>query len=396
MRRLQDNPPDLRFTEIERILREYINVGNSCAIVGVGSVGKSNLLRLLQRPDVLQFHKDQGNLSTADGNKIATLLVDPHLALEIPRVEEAFIYPLAGSAWHGYEHILYRLFLLMEGQYLEWEQQVDDEALLARGWKDNELFEQIQDKLQRMWSGNNPLTPLLGLRLLEHALQQFFWYRPGSRIVIMFDEFEKCMETMPPAFFQALRGLRDNFKYRLMYIVSSRREIDELAAETGRAWEYESFLELFTDRYEYVGLYDRPDTNVMINRLCTRHGEEWVNSDPRRLLIYDVTDGHAGFVRAVFSANERILTGRPIKRVMEGLLKDPGVSQECETIWYSLSEVAQSTIQAIMADKPISDSDRNVGRLRAKRLIVREEAGMTVAPPIFRAYLEHKFSEMQE
>jgi hypothetical protein len=46
-----------------------------------------------------------------------------------------------------------------------------------------------------------------------------------------------------------------------------------------------------------------------------------------------------------------------------------------------------------MEAKLISDSDRNVVRLRAKRLVVREEAGMTVAPPIFRAFLEHKFSE---
>ncbi len=392
MRKLQDIPPNLRFTEIERILRGYINAGDSCAIVGVGSVGKSNLLRLLQRQDVLQFHKDQGNLPAFDKNQIATLLVDPYLTLEIPREGGTFIYPLSGSAWHGYEHILYRLFLLIEEQYLTWEQQVDNETLLARGWKDNDLFEQIQDKLQRMWSGNNPFTPLLGLRLLEHALQQYFWYRPGSRIIIMFDEFEKCIMTMPPTFFQALRGLRDNFKYRLMFIVTSRREIDELVLETGHAREYESFLELFTDRYEYVGLYDRSDTDVMIDRLCTRHGEEWVNADPRRALIYEATDGHAGLVRAVFSAHERILTGRPNRRVLEGLLKDPGICQECETIWLSLSEEARGTIQAIMEGRPISDNDGSIMRLKARRLILREESGMTVAPPIFRAYLEHKFS----
>ena len=42
-----------RDREVSQIMGA-IQAGNSCTIIGIGSAGKSNLLRFLQRPDILQ------------------------------------------------------------------------------------------------------------------------------------------------------------------------------------------------------------------------------------------------------------------------------------------------------------------------------------------------------
>ena len=48
-------PITFRASEVEQIMA-VLRAGESCTVVGIGSVGKSNLLRFLQREDVRQAY----------------------------------------------------------------------------------------------------------------------------------------------------------------------------------------------------------------------------------------------------------------------------------------------------------------------------------------------------
>src|SRR5437773_10261607 len=51
-------PLSSRKKEVDRIFSS-IRAGDSCSIVGIGSVGKSNLLRFIQQDNVRQVHLQQ-------------------------------------------------------------------------------------------------------------------------------------------------------------------------------------------------------------------------------------------------------------------------------------------------------------------------------------------------
>jgi len=278
-------PLTFRAEEVKATL-DHIAAGNSCSIVGIGSVGKSNLLRFLQRKDVRQAYlgDDWASflLTYVDTNKM-----------------------LRQSAWGLMELMLHQLLIELT------HQQADDETLQA-----------IDDLHRR---ATERKTRFLTLRYLDRALN-LVCNRLGYRPVFLIDEFDGVCRTMPRRGFAALRALRDEYKYRLTYVVATRLALKRLRDD---ASEIEAFEELTSPHTIWLGPYSDADARVMLQRLEGRH--DVTVDDPARQTMLEVTGGHPGLLREAFQA-----ALEDPADLVERLAGRSAVRDECQRIWLSL------------------------------------------------------------
>jgi len=356
---------NFREQEIAYILSR-MKVGDSVSVVGVGSVGKSNLLRHFLRDDVQRLHLDE------EGDWIHMVLIDPNNMLSsLPLTPNSKTL----SGWSGYEimtHRLHKAFYPLTGL-----DQEEKKAFLY-------AYEQLHN-------GNNPLLPFIGLRYLELALEQLLQQDSSVgrnlKVVFVFDEFESMLLHLPTKFFQTLRGLRDDYKYQLMYITLTRRSIPQIIEEKDYSWnELEPFVELFTDSTLFLGPYSESDAIAMLDRLSARQG---VNYPPsfRRFLLR-VTGGYAGILRASFRLAGQIPFGTPEDKAFQFLAENVAIITECQTIWESLTEAERVALRQIVANQSEDVSVTAVSLLLEKQLLPRQ--GVEINPPLFQEFVRRE------
>src|SRR5262245_45367888 len=137
--RTRKQPLDFRKEEVGRIMERW-RAAESCSLVGVGSVGKSNLLQHLADTDVQTYY-----MQVAEINHFKAVIIDPSLLGPLP---------IAGvnmdqvRCWAGYELMMHRLFLA----FYPFELLSKEEA------------RQFVDTYQALQDGTNPLYAYMGLR----------------------------------------------------------------------------------------------------------------------------------------------------------------------------------------------------------------------------------------
>ncbi len=357
------NPKNLNYREAEtRWTLGKLNAGNSCALVGVGSVGKSNLLRHLQYPEVQQFY-----LGT-DAENMHMIFIDPNNMLDpLP--------PVAGSAypsgWSGYEIMTHRLFRHFQPMFQMMAPHVA-----------NDFYEVYQNLI----NGENPLAVHVGLRNFEHCIDLII--RQGVRLTFLFDEFELMFKELPPKFFRTLRGLRDDYKYELMYLTVTRKAMPDLIIENNYDYDgLEPFTELFSDSTKYIGGYSEADARVVMQQIVDRNNVRY--SPSIQEMIVRTTGGHAGLMRAGYSAATNLIEGLDEEESAERLTRSRAVQAEANTIWLSLNAAEQETLRLLMSNKGDSVDQRSpeVRLLAEKQLVARRGEWLTVTPMVFRVWL---------
>ncbi|NPV65676.1 MAG: hypothetical protein HPY64_00865 [Anaerolineae bacterium] len=363
-----------RYEEIKEILAK-VKAGDSCSVVGIGAVGKSNLLRHLLRPETQKHHL--GDLA----NELKLVLVDPNNMLDsLPLLTGQ----QALSPWAGYEimtHRLYKAFYPFTG--------FNDE--------DKKAFQYAYDQLH---NGRNPLIPHIGLRYLE-AILEILLGQPAAgglrrRIAFVFDEFEGTLTQLPVKFFQALRGIRDDYKYNLTYITFTRRPIPQLIAELGfDHLAFEPFVELFTGNTLYLGPYSDADAKAMLDRLSERKGVTYPPSF--RNFLLRVSGNHAGLLRASFDLAGQIAFGTPESEALHFLANSQPIQMECQTIWDSLSKDEQIALKDLIRQPVTNDRNRVViALLQDKHLLTSEGNNPQIVPILFREYVRQQSRLPQE
>ncbi len=373
---------DLRKKEIGRILTR-LDAGDSCSVVGVGSVGKSNLLRHLLRPETLRFHLQEKSRT------IRMVLVDPNNMLGA--------LPSRGqpSAWAGYEIMVHRLYKTFH-------------PLINELGLDREQQEKLLLAYKELHNGSNPLLPLIGLRYLELALEQVLKSVDGSdrliepsgesvkseklplRVVFVLDEFEEMLAQLPPRFFQTLRGIRDDYKYRVMYMTFTRRPIPQIIEEEGYpADKLEPFVELFNDGTYFLGPYDRKDAVAMIENLSKRQGVNY--PDSFREFLLKVSGGHAGLLRASFRLAADIPFGTPEDKALRFFMESPAIALECQTIWDSLTEDEREALRRLLSGREVNTSSAAV-RLLLEKQLLKGQGAIEVNPPLFREFVRRQIA----
>ncbi|MBZ0303407.1 MAG: hypothetical protein K8J31_26935 [Anaerolineae bacterium] len=361
-------PLDYRQEEVGRIMERW-RATESCSLVGVGSVGKSNLMQHLANPVVQQAYMKETHVG-----QFGAIIIDPSMLGPLPADSDEQI-----ACWIGYELMMHRMFMAFH------QSELLDAKEMSRFV---EIYETLQD-------GSNPLYAYMGLRYFELGLDLLM--SKGIQIVFMFDEFEEMLKSLPIKFFLTLRGLRDSNKKQLSYLTFTRVPLMAVAEqESIDLLKIEEFMELFTDNVFYIGPYNNRDAHRMVDDLCRRNNrvyEEYV----KNFLVW-ATGGFAGLLRASFRMLESfsdlnltvVMTDGPA--LAEELSRKQPVQMECKTIWNSLSmaerqvlEVASGKLASFKRDV---EADQAAEYLVRKKLLRSEGNLLTIHPPVFHYFVK--------
>ncbi len=366
--RTRVQPIDFRREEVTYIMQRW-RAGDSCSLVGVGSVGKSNLLQHLAHPQTHQHY-----LGTDDPTAFKAIIIDPNLLGPLPHSGEQAEQV---RAWAGYELMMHRLFLA----FYPFEHVSESEA------------QDFYDTYHALQDGSNPLYTYMGLRYFELGLD--FLFRRGIRLVFMFDEFEELLKQMPVKFFQNLRGLRDANKRQLSYLTFTRTPLPTLIDQYDiDMLGIEPFAELFTDNLLYVGPYNPVDARRMLDNLMGRNSRPYPEVIIKFLLW--ATGGFAGLLRAAYRSvdalNDIDESATLNDDAARTLARRRAVREECRTIWTSLTPAEQHVLKAAAGLTPLynsRDTENAANMLVPKRLISmdRVHSAYAIEPPVFRAYV---------
>lgn len=366
--RAKGQPLDFRREEV-RYVTDRWRAADCCSLVGVGSVGKSNLLLHLGSYEVQKAY-----LQLTSENDFKAVIINPNMLGPLPPVtpeSEQF------RCWAGYELIMHRL--LMAFYPFEKFEREDAEKFYA-------LYETLQD-------GTNPLYTYMGLRYLERGLDILFRY--GVRIVLMFDEFEDMLKNLPPKFFQTLRGLRDSNKRRFSYLTFTRAPLNHLVDLYDLPHlEMEPFIELFTDSILYVGPYNEIDARRMVDNLMSRNNKNYPEATIRFLTWS--TGNYAGLLRSGFRLLESFsitdLRDSQDEELLRQLASRRSIRDECAMLWASLTPIEQHTLKMVAhlaPYQPTSESEQAIAMLVQKRLlrVERPQNVLFIEPPVFRMFM---------
>jgi len=358
-----------RLEEVKYITRRWKS-SEHISLVGVGSVGKSNLLHHLTDKDVhTEYLKESAE-------QFGTIMIAPYFLGPLPtdgnNVDQY-------KCWAGLELIMHRLYM----------------TFYPFEFLDEEDAQRFFELYQALQNGNNPIFAYMGLRYLELGLKILF--DNGIRIVLMFDEFDEFLSTMPPKFFQILRGLRDSYKYKLTFLTFTRSTLPVLVDRLDIDYYLiEPFIELFTDNVLYVGPYSDEDALSMLNILVKRQPEQKYPEHVLKFLLY-ASGKFAGIMRASLRVLDNLgqIQSEDIhdENLIHKLSQRSSIRTESKTIWLSLSPIEQHVLKAVAQLEIYNDTDifnDAIKMLLQKRLLTinRNTETLTIAPPIFRHFIQ--------
>ncbi|MDX2138405.1 MAG: hypothetical protein SF123_09955 [Chloroflexota bacterium] len=362
---------DFRREETAYVMERWL-ASQSCSLIGIGSVGKSNLLRHLATPEV-QTHF----MGKAVVDNFKAITIDPNMLGTLP---VATVGDPGVRAWAGYELMMHRLFLA----FYPFDMLTPDEMTHFY-----EAYQALQD-------GNNPLYAYMSLRYFELGLELFM--RRGMRVIFMFDEFEELIRSMPVKFFHNLRGLRDSYKGQLAYLTFTRSPIKVLAQQHNIAQtDIEPFEELFTDNIYFVGPYNDLDSERMLKEVLQRTNKE-LPDYMISTLIYS-TGGYAGLLRSalnVIDPQSHLPASNDLPQYLLGRLP---IRSECKVIWMSLTASEQAVLKAVVrvqGYEKTPESELAVAQLMQKKLLRFDRASqqLDVHPPLLKLFILNRADEV--
>lgn len=339
-------PPDYR-QEIVPLIMERIAKGESCFIIGVSGIGKSNLFRCLQNKDTQQKYlpgpPENYAFIWADTNALVDEL----------------------SAFYLYELVLYNL-----QKWAEDNQQPQETIDFIRG-----LHEKVA------LSESHILAP----RHLETAFRHLFNRLKNFHIVLLFDEFEPIIRKLDFQFFKNLRWLRDEFKYHLSYIMAAHRM--PTTVREGFFDQGEPFYELLASNILGLKPYNTHDTQFMLAELSKRYEVELTPS--QNALVVKLSGGHGGLITSIF----KVLLRHPLPHQedsqLQQLLNYDAVAGECRKIWNSLETQEQDALLQLINPDTRTESGQALSNLMAKGVILKDSAAQPVIfSPLFQKFLQ--------
>jgi hypothetical protein len=346
-------PEYYQHADAEYVFRQ-LTAGESCSLVGIGSVGKSNLMQFLTRADVKERY-----LGPERAPYFLMVLLNPHQMIR-PQKQ---VLDMTGESWPGYEIMLNRLrrtlaVTIYEGAIPDGRDERGD------------VVERVAHRYNYLFDAH-PLFAQTGIRQLEDSITEVLRLDRRMRIVFLFDEFDEFIH-LPAYFFQSLRGVRDDYKQRVMYLTASRFTLDELTRrhkpDPADLAIMEGFIELFHGFTHYLSRLDPQSARASLERLKRRYNTQ-LQPEVERLLLY-TTGRHSGLLRRAFRVTLGIYEFSGTDSLfIQLLLQDRGVMQECQSIFDSLSAEEQTLLRAIVHMQAVDEKSDTVKHLVDKKLL---------------------------
>lgn len=326
---------------LERVM-PLLRAGESCSLVGASGVGKSNLVRFIQRPDV-QAHY-WGDAPTW------VIAVDTHSLVFGEQPDEFVVSEL----------LMHRLIREAERRQLP-----------------GELLRELDEKYAYLM--RHPGAHL-ALRYLERVCGRLV-EQHGVQLVFLFDQFEDVWKRCDARLFLNLRYLRDEFKYHLGYLVITRERLTQARQRAkGDTAEVEAFWELFTAHSYGLGMYNPDDATGMIAQMAQRR-DVAVPQELQQLML-ERSGRHPALLRAIFwewcRAPEQSFDAAD-------LLARLPVVEECAKLWHDLTPEEQHGVRALAAGRMAHEVDEaTLTDLRLKELVQGQPPALFA--PLFGAY----------
>jgi DNA-binding winged helix-turn-helix (wHTH) protein len=180
------------------------------------------------------------------------------------------------------------------------------------------------------------------------------------QLVFLIDEFDGLCRSMSAQGFALLRALRDDYKYRLMYVVATRLELKRLRAEAN---EIEAFEELIASHTFWIGPYTEAEAQLALRRLETRHQAPLDHQIAAEVLR--LSGGHPGLIREVYYLAQQ----QPANLALVAA-RHAQVVDECQRIWLSLAPEEQQVMINLNGATPrLITHPHLVEQLRRKGLV---------------------------
>ena len=333
-------PVSFRAETVQQVVR-LLRSGESCALVGVGSSGKSNIARHLARADVRQEYFGPAAAATV----VAYLNCKPFAQRDPAEL---------------YLHAIDQLARALEAP---------DLGALATA----------RPALAEVWQTAQADPPVRARRGLDQALGALV-QAGAQHIVLVLDDCDDLLHMGPPVLFSDLRGLRDNHKVRLVYLTLTRREPGFLREGTP---EFEELFELLSAPGHTLAVapYVESDALLMLRRLAARQVPPRPLSEPEGRRLFDLSGGHAGLLRALFFATQytpELAASLMSPSEWVRLADHADVEGECRKIWDSLEVEEQEDLARLARGQaPTADGLRRL----EKRGLAR--AHFSRAPELF-------------
>jgi hypothetical protein len=339
-------------SEIIQELLRVLSQGGSCSLIGVGSSGKSNIARHIDRPDVREFHL--GEVARQSLNlyvNCAKLTKTPYTACS-----------------------LYCLIL----------------EVLAKAVKDSRPdLAARHEELRRLWKeAIESKSDALARSNLEEALDAAF--QSGvKQAFITLDDLDAFLTHAPAQAVNSLRALRDDYKGKIMYLTITRRELEFLRDPA----EVEDFLELVAPASTFAAeAYSETDARHMIEGLASHETSPRTLSDQEQERLLEISGRHPGLLRMlhrVVTQHQVALTG---SHTLENLKGHPAIVEECEKIWASLENPEREDLKAVVSEGQPAGEGLNA--LTGKGVIqVKPDGTFAVFSPVFASFVEDHLAQ---
>ncbi len=338
-------PTNYRRALCTRILTA-LHKGESVALIGVGSSGKSNVAQHIVRPDVIAA------CLNADAEGMLGVLIN-------------CMKDETSSAT-----ALYRLML-----------QSLSEAVRGAGAPAglSASAPAIAQLLEKAFESEQPDRVRFHL---EQAIDRAF-ADGAQRVFFVLDDFDHTLRTAPGQALNTLRAFRDRHKNHLTFVTVTRKELAFLRDER----EYEDFAEIVTSTTIPVGMFAWPDAHFVIDELITRWNLHARIDATGKNNIIEWSGSHPGLIKAIVNiANRNNTFDFSARATLEKLYGHKDTIPECEKIWDSLEEEEQQVMIAVISGA--AAERRLIGRLVNKELLRHDARGAIVAfSPIFEHYV---------
>jgi hypothetical protein len=227
----------------------------------------------------------------------------------------------------------------------------------------NRLLEQSPTaflRLVRRTLGDTDPSPndaLAELDALESAVYQLL-SPPNTHFTLLFDRFDRFTDpsSQNQAIFNALRSLRDSYKFQLTYVIATRRP---LAVENELA-------ELFHANTIWLGSLSESDSRWNVGRYAARKNLAWDDTTAEKLITF--SKGYPSFLRA---ACEAYAAGADLGKLGE----HAAVQARINEFWKD-DPTDQHLAQSGLADHPLLQSSQGLhipdAQLTAKEQLLLE------------------------
>ena len=310
------DPLDTYRQQEMRFIAHWLEAGDSGAVVGLAGAGKSNFLRFLcNQPAAIARHfhtKEQ---------TVIPIEIDLN---DLPAYDLSTFYRVILRAFH--ENV----------ERFE-----------------PHLRQSITDIFQTNKAAQDPFLPQTALREL---FAQFKVER--LRVALVLDRFEYFCEVAPPQLLNTLRGLRDNSKETLCYLVGLRHELRDLT----KTVELDELHELLDGHTCWVGPMAEDDARQLIVEETHTASREPGLRETKAMLT--LTGHHPALLKATCRWWRTQSDGVAINQWATALLADQGIQNRLSDIWHGLNQVEKLVLSELQSEK--KPSTRTSRALEAK------------------------------